>query len=275
MRKEVNQMDCHQISKLLLDYREGDLSDSVFREVEEHLRQCEVCAKKYARMEKMVNLMKTMPSISPSPGIVQNVMRKLEEEEEEEERLGSRNFFIRFKILPKKVLLAAVTVMVLAAVLYGMLTFFIHRSPLQFQSWAATVQAAPYNLEESAWWAWRKKAADEMLLPEDRNVGIIFGGILEQPQKVNIEIRWTKPDGILFQKTTFRGNVSAGLCIFMSNLTIDDIKPINNREEINESSFRGEITYSKIEGFLTDFPGIWHLEIFINNRLQTTLQIEV
>ena len=88
-------MDCHQISKLLLDYMEGDLSDSVSQKVEEHLRQCEVCAKKYARMTKMAKVMRTMPSITPPPGIVQNVMSKLEEEEE---RLDSRNFFIRFKM---------------------------------------------------------------------------------------------------------------------------------------------------------------------------------
>ena len=265
-------MDCHQISKLLLDYMEGYLSDSISQKVEEHLRQCEVCAKKYARMTKMVKVMRTMPSITPSPEIVQNVMRKLEEEEE---RPGSKSFLARFKILPKKVLVATATVMVLAAVIYGTINFFEHPAPLQFQSWAATVQAAPHNLEESGWWAWRKKAADEMLSPEDKNVGIIFGGILEQPQKVSIMVKWIKPDGMLFQKTTFRGNISAGLCIFMSNLTIDDLNSINKKEEVNESSFRGEITYSKIEGFLTDFPGVWRLEIFLNNRLQTTLQIEV
>lgn len=264
-------MDCRHVNKLLVTYIEGELPDSVSRQVEEHLRQCEACAKKYARMQKMVHLIKTLPGIPPSPGIVQDVMEKIEEED----RPAKTNFFTRFKLIPKKLMVAAATFMLLAAVLYGTLNFFTGHSTFQFQSWAATVQAAPYNLEDSGWWAWRKKAADEILLPEDKNVGIIFGGILDQPEKVNIVVKWIKPDGIIFQKTSFKGDLSPGLCAFMSTLTIDDINPVNKKEEINEASFRGMVSYSKTEGFLTDFPGIWNLEIYINNRLQTRLQIRV
>ena len=264
-------MDCRHVNKLLVAYMEGELPDSVSRQVEEHLQQCEDCAKKYARMQKMVHLMKRLPSISPSPGIVQNVMEKIEEEN----KPARTNFFARFKLIPKKVMVAAAAFMLLAAVLYGTLNFFVGHSSFQFQSWAATVQAAPHNLEESGWWAWRKKAADEIVLPEDKNVGIIFGGILDQPERVNIIVKWINPDGILFQQTSFIGNLSPGLCAFMSTLNIDDHEPINRKEKINEASFQGEVSYSKTEGILKDFPGIWHLEIYINNSLQSTLQIRV
>ncbi len=264
-------MDCRHVNKLLVAYIEGELPDSVSRRVEAHLTRCEDCSKKYTRMQKMVHLMKTLPSISPSPGIVQNVMEKIEEEN----KPARMNIFTRFKLIPKKLMVAAATFMLLAAVLYGSITFFWDRSPLQFQSWAATVQAESYNLEDSGWWAWRKKAADEILLPEDKNMGIIFGGILDQPEKVNITVKWINPDGIIFQKTSFKGSISPGLCAFMSTLNIGDNEPINRKEEISEASFRGEVSYSKAEGFLTDSPGIWHLEIYINNRLQTTMQIRV
>jgi hypothetical protein len=61
----------------------------------------------------------------------------------------------------------------------------------------------------------------------------------------------------------------------MSTLNIDDNEPVNREEEINEASFRGEVSYRKTEGILKDSPGIWHLEIYINNRLQSALQIRV
>jgi hypothetical protein len=222
-------------------------------------------------MQKMVHLMKTLPSITPSPGIIQNVMGKIEEDS----KPARTNIFARFKLLPKKVMVAAAALMLLAAVLYGTLNFFAGPSSFQFQSWAATVQAAPHDLEESGWWAWRKRAADEILLPEDKNVGIIFGGILDQPERVSIVVKWINPDGILFQQTSFKGNLSPGLCAFMSTLNIDDNEPVNREEEINEASFRGEVSYRKTEGILKDSPGIWHLEIYINNRLQSALQIRV
>ena len=107
-------MDCRDINKLLAAYMEGELPDSVSREVEAHLTQCEDCAKKYARMQKMVQLMKTLPSISPSPGIIQNVMEKIEEEN----KPARTNFFARFKLLPKKVMVASAAFMLLAAVSY-------------------------------------------------------------------------------------------------------------------------------------------------------------
>ena len=264
-------MDCHYVSKLLLDYIEDELPNEVSQKVEAHLRKCESCSKEFARIQKMVNLMKTLPSITPTPGITQKVMAKLEEEE----RLTSRSLLAKFKLLPKKVMIAAATLVVLACVLYATMTLFVHRTPFQFQSWAATVQAVPFDLEETGWWAWRKKTADESLLPEDKYIGVIFGGILAQPEEVNFLVKWIRPDGMLFKETTWRGRISAGLCSFMSDLAIDDYKLRDGKEEIDGPSFRGEITYKKQKGCLADFPGVWQLEIHTNNKLQTTFQIEV
>jgi len=263
-------MDCHYVSKLLLDYIEDELSNEVSQKVEAHLRKCESCSKEFARIQKMVNLMKTLPSITPTPGITQEVMAKLEEEP------ADKRFIDKFTFFPKRLVVVGVTLALIFCVLYGTMTLFVRRSSFSpFQSWAATIQAVPFDLEETGWWAWRKKTADESLLPEDKYIGVIFGGILAQPEEVNFLVKWLRPDGMLFKETTWRGRISAGLCSFMSDLAIDDYKLRDGKEEIDEPSFRGKITYKKQKGCLADFPGVWQLEIYTNNKLQTTFQIEV
>lgn len=264
-------MDCHYVSKLLLDYIEDELPNEVSQKVEAHLRKCESCSKEFARIQKMVNLMKTLPSITPTLGITQKVMAKLEEEE----RFTIRSFLAKFKLLPKKVMIAAATLVVLAGVLYTTMTLFVHRPPFQFQSWAATVQAVPFDLEETGWWAWRKKTAVESLLPEDKYIGVIFGGILPQSEEVNFLVKWIRPDGELFKETAWRGRVSAGLCSFMSDLAISDYEEKDVKEMVLAPSFEGEVIYKKREGRVVDFPGMWILEIYVDDKLNTTFQIEV
>jgi hypothetical protein len=264
-------MDCHYVGDLLLDYIEGELSNEVSQKVEAHLRECESCLKEFVRIQKMVNLMKTLPSINPTPGISQKVMAKLGKEE----RLAGRNFLAKFKFIPKKVMIAAAAFGVLACVLYVTMTPFVHRPSFQFQTWAATVQAVPFDLEETGWWARRKKIADERLLPEDKYIGVIFGGILNQPEEVNFLVKWIRPDGQPFNETAWKGRISAGLCSFMSNLDISNYNERNVNESVLTTSFDGEMIFKKQKGRVNDFPGTWKLEIYINDKLNTTLQIEV
>jgi hypothetical protein len=264
-------MDCHYTGKLLLDYIEDELPNEVSRKIEAHLRKCESCSKEFARIQKIVNLMKTLPSINPTPGIAQKVMAKLEKEE----RLTRRSFLANFKFLPKRAMIAAATLAVLAFVLYVTMTPFVHYPSFQFQTWAATVQAVPFDLEETGWWARRKKTADERLLPEDKYIGVIFGGILNQPEEINFLVKWIRPDGQPFNETVWKGHISPGLCSFMSDLDISNDKERNVNENVLTASFDGEMIYKKQKGRVHDFPGTWKLEIYINNKLNTTLQIEV
>ncbi|MEA2022161.1 MAG: zf-HC2 domain-containing protein [Candidatus Caldatribacteriota bacterium] len=264
-------MDCHYVGELLLDHIEGELPDEISRKIEAHLRKCESCSKEFARMQKMVNLMKTIPSITPTPKITQEVMAKLEKEEE----LTSRSFLAKFNFFPKKVMIAAATLGVLACVLYGTMNLFVRPPSFQFKTWAATVQAVPFDLEETGWWAWRKKTADERLLSEDKYIGVIFGGILDQPKDVNFLVKWIKPNGHPFKEVVWKGRISAGLCSFMSDLDINDYKERNVRESVLTAFFNGEMICKKQEGLVNDSPGTWKLEIYINNKLNTTLQIEV
>jgi len=264
-------MDCHYVDDLLLDYREGELSKEVSQKVEAHLRKCESCSKEFARIQKMANLIKTLPSINPTPSICQKVMAKLEKEEGH----TNRNFLAKFKLIPKKVMIAAATLGVLACVLYVTMTPFIRYPSFQFQTWAATVQAVPFDLEETGWWARRKKIADEKLLPEDKYIGVIFGGILNQPEEINFLVKWIRPDGQPFNETAWEGRISAGLCSFMSNLDISNYNERNVSESVLTVSFDGEMIFKKQKGRVNDFPGTWKLEIYINDKLNTTLQIEV
>ena len=107
-------MDCHYVSELLLDYIEDELSDEVSRKIEAHLGKCESCSKEFARIEKMVNLMKTLPSITPTPGITKEVMASLAEEE----RVTIGRFLAKFKHIHIKVMIAAATLGVIACELY-------------------------------------------------------------------------------------------------------------------------------------------------------------
>jgi len=264
-------MDCHYVSELLLDYIEDELSDEVSRKIEAHLGKCESCSKEFARIEKMVNLMKTLPSITPTPGITKEVMARLEEEE----RFTIGSFLAKFKLIPKKVMIAAATLGVLACVLYVTMAPFVHRPSFQFQTWAATVQAVPFDLEETGWWAWRKKTADKRLSPEDKYIGVIFGGIIDKPEEVNFLVKWIKPDGQFFKETEWKGRISAGLCSFMSDLDISDYEERNVNESVLTASFDGEMIYKKQKGRVNDFPGMWKLEIYVDDKLNTTLQIEV
>ena len=260
-------MDCHYVSKLLLDYIEDELSNEVSQKVEAHLRKCESCSKEFARIQKMVNLMKTLPSITPTPGITQEVMAKLEEEP------ADKRFIDKFTFIPKRLVVVGVTLALIFCVLYATMTLFVHRSP--FQSWAATIQAVPFNLEETGWWALRKKTEDESLLPEDKYIGVIFGGILTQPKEVNFLVKWIRPDGMLFKETIWRGRISAGLCSFMSDLAISDYKARDVKESVLTPSFDGEVICKKQKGRVIDFPGTWKFEIYVDDKLNTTLHIEV
>lgn len=264
-------MDCHYADDLLLDYIEGELSSKVSQKIEAHLGKCESCSKELVRIQKMVNLMKTLPSVIPTPSITQKVMENLEKEE----RLTSRNFLTKFKLLPKKVMIAAATLGVLVCMLYVIMTSIVHQPSFQFQTWAATVQAVPFDLEETGWWAWRKKTADERIVAEDKYIGVIFGGILNQPEEVNFLVKWIRPDGQPFNETVWKGRISAGLCSFMSDLDISNDKERNVNESVLTASFDGEMIYKKQKGRVNDFAGTWKLEIYINDKLNTTLQIEV
>jgi len=270
-QKEVTAMNCRRVCQLLIEYIENDLPLEISAKIDDHLRECKSCSREFTRIQKTINLIRKFPSITPAPGIIQEVMAKLEEEE----RLTSRSFLAKFKLLPKKVMIAAATLVVLACVLYATMTLFVHRPSFQFQSWAATIQAVPFDLEETGWWAWRKKTADESLLPEDKYIGVIFGGILAQPEEVNFLVKWIRPDGILFKETTWRGHISAGLCSFMSDLAISDYKERAVKESVLTPSFDGEMIYKKQEGRVIDFPGTWKLEIYVGDKLNTTLQIEI
>jgi len=144
-----------------------------------------------------------------------------------------------------------------------------------FQAWTATVQMFSTNPEHTGWWGLRKFPAEKRLSYNGRYVSVIFGGLLTEPMNINFTVVWLRPDGMLFKETAWKGYVSAGLCSFMSNLVIDDYELRDEMKEVDEPSFRGEITYKKQKGCLADFPGIWRLEIYVNNKLQTTFQIEV
>lgn len=144
-----------------------------------------------------------------------------------------------------------------------------------FQAWTATVQMFSTNPAHTGWWGLRKSPAETGLSPNDKYVSIIFGGLLTERMNINFIVIWLRPDGMLFKETTWKGYVSAGLCSFMSDLAIDDYELRDERKEVDEPSFRGEIAYKKQEGCLADFPGVWRLEIYVNNKLQTTFHIEV
>ncbi len=266
-------MDCRDIKKLLLDYIEGDLSKEATQKVQAHLHKCKSCSKESAKMQKMVNLMKTIPASTPNPGISEEVMTKLEEEE----RVTLRSLVAKLNFPPKykKIMIAAATLMVLAFGLFASMDLWFHQPPLQFQSWAATIQAVPFDLEDTGWWAWRKRAADERILPEDKYIGVIFGGFLAQPEEVSLLVKWIKPDGELFKETLWKGSISAGLCSFMSDLYIRDREKREIMEPLLTSSFEGEVISRKKEGRVVDCPGMWRLEIYVGGKLNTTLQFEV
>jgi len=143
-----------------------------------------------------------------------------------------------------------------------------------FQAWTATVQMFSTNPEHTGWWGLRKSPAEKRLSPNHKYVSVIFGGLLRKPMNIDFIVIWISPDGMPFKETAWKGNVSAGLASFMSSLTIDDYEPRDEVKEVSESSFSGEIIYKKQKGRLIDFPGLWRLEIYANNELQTTFQIE-
>jgi hypothetical protein len=143
-----------------------------------------------------------------------------------------------------------------------------------FQAWTATVQMFPTNPEYTGWWGLRKSPVEDRLNPNDKYVSIIFGGLLRKSMNIDFMVIWLNPDGMAFKETAWKGNIPAGLCSFMSGLAIDDYEMRDEIKEITESSFNGEISYKKQKGRLADFPGIWQLEIYMNNKLQTTFQIE-
>jgi len=143
-----------------------------------------------------------------------------------------------------------------------------------FQAWTATVQMFSTNPEHTGWWGLRKSPIEDRLNPNDKYVSIIFGGLLRKPMNIDFIVIWLNPDGMPFKETAWKGNIPAGLCSFMSSLAIDDYEMRDEIKEVTESSFNGEIIYKKQKGRLADFPGLWRLEIYMNNKLQTTFQIE-
>jgi len=143
-----------------------------------------------------------------------------------------------------------------------------------FQTWTATVQMFSTNPEHTGWWGLRKSPVEDRLNPNDKYVSIIFGGLLRKPMNIDFTVIWLNPDGMPFKETAWKGNIPAGLCSFMSGLAIDDYEMRDEIKEVTESSFNGEIIYKKQKGRLADFPGLWRLEIYMNNKLQTTFQIE-
>ena len=143
-----------------------------------------------------------------------------------------------------------------------------------FQAWTATVQMFSTNPEHAGWWGLRKSPVEEKLNPNDKYVSIIFGGLLRKPMNIDFMVLWLNPDGMPFKETAWKGNIPAGLCSFMSSLAIDDDGMRDEIKEVTEPSFNGEIVYKKQKGRLVDFTGLWQLEIYLNNKLQTTFQIE-
>ena len=143
-----------------------------------------------------------------------------------------------------------------------------------FQAWTATVQMFSTNPEHAGWWGLRKSPVEKKLNPNDKYASIIFGGLLRKPMNIDFMVIWLNPDGMPFKEMAWKGSIPAGLCSFMSSLAIDDGEMRDETKEVTEPSFNGEITYKKQKGRLVDFPGLWQLEIYLNNKLQTTFQIE-
>jgi len=143
-----------------------------------------------------------------------------------------------------------------------------------FQAWTATVQMFSTNPENTGWWGLRKSPVENRLNPYDKYVSIIFGGLLRKPMNIDFMVIWLNPDGMSFKETVWKGNIPSGLCSFMSSLAIDDDERRDETKEVTEPSFNGEIIYKKQKGRLVDFTGLWQLEIYLNNKLQTTFQIE-
>ena len=143
-----------------------------------------------------------------------------------------------------------------------------------FQTWTATVQMFSTNPEHTGWWGLRKSPVEKKLSLNDKYISVIFGGLLRESININFTVIWLTPDGMPFKETAWKGNIPAGLCSFMSSLAIDDYELRDEMKEVTKSSFNGEVIYKKQKGRLTDFPGLWQLEIYMNNKLQTTFQIE-
>lgn len=269
-QKEVTAMNCRRVCQLLIEYIENDLPLEISAKIDDHLRECKSCSREFTRIQKTINLIRKLPSITPAPGITQEVMAKLEEEPTD------KRFIDKFTFFSKRLVVAGVTLALIFCVLYGTMTLFVRRSSFSpFQTWVATVQAVPFDLKETGWWISRKLPADERLAYKDKYVGVVFGGILDHPTEVDFLVKWIRPDGEIFKETVWKGRVSTGLCSFMSDLAIDDYKLRDEKKEVTEAAFTGEIVSWKQEGRMIDFRGSWRLEIYINKKYQMAFQIEV
>jgi len=81
-------MNCGQIRACLGDYLEGDLDRSAHAQVDEHLEACANCANELQELRSTVALLRSLPSLTSPAGLVDDVMRRIEDGEGRRQRFS-------------------------------------------------------------------------------------------------------------------------------------------------------------------------------------------
>lgn len=74
--KTVGGLSCSQVLEVLSDYLDGDLADGVRRQVEEHLRGCEGCARFGGEFRTTVRALRTHLAQGALPVAVLDRLRR-------------------------------------------------------------------------------------------------------------------------------------------------------------------------------------------------------
>ena len=71
-------MDCRECKKFISEFLDGELDDEKQAVMNQHLSSCAKCAQDLEKLNKMVNIMKTMGKVDPPPDFIEKVNRRLD-----------------------------------------------------------------------------------------------------------------------------------------------------------------------------------------------------
>lgn len=75
-------MECRSIKELIVRYSSGDIEESERTVVDEHIKDCNACAKYYVSSEKLWDTLDAWDEIEPEDGFVTKFWSKVSDEEE-------------------------------------------------------------------------------------------------------------------------------------------------------------------------------------------------
>jgi len=156
-------MNCELCQQELSSYLDGELSEAMVTQLQEHLAACPECQAEYTSLQRVQEMLATVEVLDLNPGVWARVERQITRRRAPFlERISSFGFQNRMRryvdLIPRPVLIGALAALLLV---FAVFTFYQHYETRTLMTWVEQYSTTPVDLEVNPFSLQDEESLDE------------------------------------------------------------------------------------------------------------------